>query len=471
LEGSDDIQRRRYERDSLNSLFMADKKSIVIAGRMFATQAEAARHYGVGVMTLSRRLRSGYTPEQAVGLEPRRIRRDTRKSNVRVETSRGVFPSVQVAAEVAGLDPGTVHARLRDGWAPDEALGFTPHKRRPKTTTPVEFAGVTYPNLEASALAHGLAGQLVGKRVRSGWTLAQALEKEEAPPRFRNQSGGARTRAWKSVEIVDGKEYPGAEPGAFKLYLITNSANGKQYVGITITSLADRLRGHRACAMRGYKSPLYNAMRHYGPENFGIELIRNDASSFAALQRQEIAEITKRRSTEIGYNVSPGGSVGTPDPITVGGVVFPSRAAAALHYGIDPRVFNLRIGRLKWTPEQAAEIAPRERYARHHIVVGNESFPSFKAAAARFGIDYKTAYKRYSEGRWTAAQALGQEPPPAGAKYAGVAIEAFGQRFASIAECARAFGVEPGSLLNRVKKLGTPVEAAIEILRSGGRRR
>ena len=111
-----------------------------------------------------------------------------------------------------------------------------------------------------------------------------------------------------------------------------------------------------------------------------------------------------------GYNVSLGGSLGTAKSITVEGREFAAWGEAATFYGVDPRVFALRISRLKWTPEEAAGLVKRTRYARMQIDVGGVSFPSLRAAAGHFGVDYKLAHDRMKSKGWTLEEALGLTP-------------------------------------------------------------
>lgn len=275
---------------------------------------------------------------------------------------------------------------------------------------------------------------------------------------------------WKTVEVIGAHSYPGAELGEFKVYVIRNNLNGKEYVGITVSPLAERLRGHRAAARSGLNSKLYNAMRRHGPEHFSIELVRCDARNFAELQEHEVAEIKRRETLHKGYNTSPGGSIGTAEEISVAGVTYPSRGAAAEHFGIDVTVFNIRISRLGWSPEQAAEIEPRMAFARHRIEVNGKQFKSLKSAAEHFGLDYKVVHSRVRRDGWTAAQALEREsPPPRRSVSVGKRLSAFGQDYPSIAACARAHGLKALSLRRRVVGEGEAVESAIEALKASKR--
>jgi len=213
---------------------------------------------------------------------------------------------------------------------------------------------------------------------------------EEAPPRFRNFEGHARSHKWKEARSVEGVIEPIPDAGGFKLYLVTNTHNDKVYVGITIGPLENRLRQHFAAARRGRKSAFTNAIKKYGEASFSIQLIRDDAQSFKELQDQEIAEIEARDSIKLGYNTAAGGALGTSKNITVDGKTFASRAQAAEFYGIDPTVFNLRLERLKWTPEEAAGLIEKTWKGKSiSVVVQGVQYPSFNAACNSLGLDEK----------------------------------------------------------------------------------
>lgn len=432
---------------------------ITVAGESFASIVAACRRYGVPLTVAARRLRDGWSAEQALGVEPPPpVRHDGRE----IVTSVGVLRSISEGSARFGVKEDTIRARLAAGWTPDEAVGLIPHKRPPKRTRAIQCEGKLFPNAEALGAAYGLNPPNVAKRLRAGWTPEQAVGLEAPPPRFRNQvGGGVRPHVWKNVAILDGKTLPASRDGEYKVYVIRNSVNGKEYVGITISPLWQRFNGHRAAARKGLKTKLYNAIRLHGEESFSIELVRNDAQNFAELQKQEMEEIQKRGTIESGYNVSPGGSVGTPDPVVVAGVTFGSRSAAAAHFGIDERVFNIRVGRLGWTPEEAAEIEPRRKFVRRKVFVSGLTFPSLHAAAKHFGVDYRLVHDRVASKGWSTEQALGVEPEPDTVRYRGTVVRAFGRTFKSYAECAMHFGVKSESLRKRVVDMGSDIESSI----------
>lgn len=443
---------------------MGISQPLIVRGKKFASIQDAAAAYGIHKSVVARRLRTGWSIYEALGLSPPPPRVAHNRSEIR--TSLGTYQSISAAADAHGVEPGTVIARLAKGWPTEHALGLVSRERMEKRGRTLFFRGARYESIKALASAFKKSGALVRKRLNSGWTIEQALDLTPPPPRFRNQVGGARDHHWRNTEVVDDRAFPATEQGHYKVYVIRNLKTGKEYVGITIGDLKARLRGHRANARRGVKSKLYNSMRRYSVGCFEIELIRNDANSFAELQKQEATEIVARGTLIAGYNVSPGGEIGTPKAIRIGDRLFASHSEAANHFGISVGQFNLRIGRLKWTPEQAAEIEPRDKGAWRKIRVAGRSFRSLKAAAEHFDRPWKLVHSRVTKSGWSIRQALELDAPPAEKRYSGVRVVAFGESFSSYAACAKHFGVKPESLRKRIVNLGDAPELALRRLMS-----
>src|SRR5208337_3077253 len=97
------------------------------------------------------------------------------------------------------------------------------------------------------------------------------------------------------------------------IYLITNSVNGKIYVGKhSGNSLLHRWKFHvyDACIL-GLKSHLHAAIRKYGVDAFKVAKICN-ASSLEELNTLEIYHIDRLKSylPSVGYNMTLGGDGG-----------------------------------------------------------------------------------------------------------------------------------------------------------------
>jgi len=93
------------------------------------------------------------------------------------------------------------------------------------------------------------------------------------------------------------------------VYKITNTVNGKVYIGQTVGTLHKRWSAHKTDARNGKKSlTICKAIRKYGPENFCAEELAT-ASSIEMLNELEIHFINLYRSHDpkFGYNSTFGG--------------------------------------------------------------------------------------------------------------------------------------------------------------------
>lgn len=104
-----------------------------------------------------------------------------------------------------------------------------------------------------------------------------------------------------------------------KIYKITNTKNGKFYIGMTVDSLEQRLKEHiQECRRyeRGivkYKSRLYNAMIADGIQAFIIELIEDNIPRELVGEREQYyIKLLNSQDDSIGYNISKGGRAGPP---------------------------------------------------------------------------------------------------------------------------------------------------------------
>lgn len=94
------------------------------------------------------------------------------------------------------------------------------------------------------------------------------------------------------------------------IYCITNKINGKKYVGLTVTTLANRFKEHKSDSKRRKCMPLYRAFNKYGIENFYIEELEEVEND--KLSEREIYWIKKLDTfnSKNGYNATLGGQGG-----------------------------------------------------------------------------------------------------------------------------------------------------------------
>lgn len=103
------------------------------------------------------------------------------------------------------------------------------------------------------------------------------------------------------------------------IYLITNTVNGKRYVGQTTQPLAKRWKGHRADMRRGFNYPLHNALRKYGTDAFIVQsvLAVDLPNVLELLNRLEVYYISKYKTLKPGgYNLELGGRNAAAHPET-----------------------------------------------------------------------------------------------------------------------------------------------------------
>jgi group I intron endonuclease len=93
----------------------------------------------------------------------------------------------------------------------------------------------------------------------------------------------------------------------YKLYQITNTINGKSYIGITKLSIHERWNVHVSNS-RKPKYPIHHAIAKYGHEVFIIKLLEEseDRNLISSLEESTIRQL-KTHITQQGYNIAKGG--------------------------------------------------------------------------------------------------------------------------------------------------------------------
>ena len=131
------------------------------------------------------------------------------------------------------------------------------------------------------------------------------------------------------------------------VYLITNTVNGKGYVGQTIRTLKERFKGH--CHA---DSVLGRAIRHYGKKNFKLEILKTCAT------KEELNEWECRYIVELGTKVPNGYNIADGGGGTVGCKHTPETCAkiSALLSGKNHPLFGQHL-----PPEYCSKISAANR--------------------------------------------------------------------------------------------------------------
>ena len=151
----------------------------VFNNKSYSSICQLAKDVGIPYTTILHRLDRGCSIEEAVKIG---------KENHTVIIIEGIsYESLRLAAEKFNVNPGTLSSRLNSGWTPEQAVGL--HKRpkisfQDRKTNPVVVGNTEYPSVFAAARAHGFKPQLINKRMKKGLTIEQSLEIEPFPDWF-----------------------------------------------------------------------------------------------------------------------------------------------------------------------------------------------------------------------------------------------------------------------------------------------
>ncbi|EDL51442.1 bacteriophage f237 ORF8 [Vibrio mediterranei AK1] len=87
------------------------------------------------------------------------------------------------------------------------------------------------------------------------------------------------------------------------------------------------------------------------------------------------------------------------ETLTVEGLTFTSRTAAARHYGLNPKLVNERVTKFGWTLDQALELEARPTTPyRKKVVIDGTEYPSMRQAAKELGVAQSTLMNRIKAG-------------------------------------------------------------------------
>lgn len=102
------------------------------------------------------------------------------------------------------------------------------------------------------------------------------------------------------------------EKRTWTIYCITNSVNGKMYVGQSYKGAERRFNEHIGSAMKGSNDSqfLYRAIRKHGVEAFSVRVLEENVQTQKEADTLEIERIAQLDTCnrEKGYNISKGGN-------------------------------------------------------------------------------------------------------------------------------------------------------------------
>lgn len=95
-----------------------------------------------------------------------------------------------------------------------------------------------------------------------------------------------------------------------RIYKITNQINGKIYIGKTGLTIEKRFRRHLSLAVQKVNRYLYDAINHYGKDNFIIELVEECFQEVVDSRERYYINLYMSNQKQFGYNMTDGGDGG-----------------------------------------------------------------------------------------------------------------------------------------------------------------
>lgn len=362
---------------------VADNKPITFRGKRFASQAKLARFHSVTPQNLHKRLRRGWTLEEALGIKKGPPRKASRRKHI---VFRGMeFESHKSLAEHYGQSDTNLCNRLKLGWTLEQALGLKRKERAAHQGNhkPVTVQGKNgkefYSSFKVACRKYKVDYRTATARRYGGWTVEQALE----------------------IVPLPSHTYEGL--GA--IYVITNKKIAKQYVGQTMHRIETRWKGHVEGASNGSQMPIAKAIRKFGAESFEMRVLET-ANTRDELNRRERHWIEKLGTlAPHGYNQSRGGSGHTKGKeVVVDGRKYKSFSDCAFQHGICKSLVTARLKK-GWSVERA--FTTPSGLNRKEVRVAGMVFVSMAEAARFHGVTPKLFHKRLTIYGWSLEKALG----------------------------------------------------------------
>ena len=173
----------------------SNKRKIIINGREFVSLESAARTYGMSRNTVDYRLSKGWTPEEAVGLEPRPSHA-AKTPGIPVKVLDREFKNIKEAAKYYDRAYTHVIERLKHGCAIEEALGLDTRTGLPKSAPVRRHGSLQSENPELAIQWHPTKNTpLTAEEVTTGsgrkvWWLCQNGHEWQAVINSRNRGVG-----------------------------------------------------------------------------------------------------------------------------------------------------------------------------------------------------------------------------------------------------------------------------------------
>ncbi len=204
----------------------------------------------------------------------------------------------------------------------------------------------------------------------------------------------------------------------FTVYLVTNTVNGKRYVGMTGKSAAERWADHQHAAKSNSRYLLHRAIRKHGAEAFEVEEL---AVAFCAetafqLERTLVAMLDTYGWGKPGYNMTAGGDgVARKWSEEEKAIAKVRQKRSMSRPEVRAKISRAKKGKPGWGKgcKKRPESVIKSAMARTELFITyNGETLSASEWSSRTGIERRLISTRITKLGWSASRALCEPPKP-----------------------------------------------------------
>lgn len=172
----------------------------------------------------------------------------------------------------------------------------------------------------------------------------------------------------------------------FSIYKLTNSKNGKSYIGYTSQSVKRRVEQHNQDARKGLNGcpKLWPAIRKYGIDSFSIEILEN-TDNLEEIWIREQFYISEYNTLNDGYNANKGG-IGSPPLSNETKSIISEKSKRSKRFSGKHHTYETR--------SRISESCKKNNSHKKKVFDGSQTFKSYTECAKYHGINYNSVRRR-----------------------------------------------------------------------------
>ena len=449
-------------------------KKLVSSVGTFSSLRDAASKLGIKAENISNRLSLGWTVDEALEITKRTVRHPSRGKKIECDGVK--FNSIAEFADYYEINhqqnKKTTRKRLYSGWTPEQAVGIDerPPRFRNKDggvrdhawiKKTVNKSGEIVPdsstgeynlylitNLENSKEYVGLTTGNLKKRLRGHWNMV------------------SRGRHSKLYNAMRKSLRENGDKSGIQIVLIRNDAK-------SIDELQEQEAQeivNRDTLENGYNTAFGGAIGTPKPIEVDGELFvsRSSAAEYFGID----VALANLRLSRLGWTPEQAFELDKSkilkQTIKVEGCEYQSIQSACKAYDLKYKTVYRRLKHSNWTIEEAFELVqpPKKQQTVHNaepIVMNGKSYKSMAELGRFIGVTSVTVKNRIESG-WTERQIVGIDPPPKkrnNANNKSITVE--GVKYPSIKSASEAYGIDHKIVHQRLTRSKWTIDEAFQL--------